>query len=291
MNNIDISIIIVNFKTKELTKNCISSLLKFHPSISLEVIVVDNNSGDGSVEYLQTAFPNIITISLHKNFGFGYGNNIGVQNANGKYILLLNSDTIVIKNIITPFIEFYNAYRNVNIGVLGSLMTSEDFNAVHSFGNFPSLLRSHIGKNINRNELIIINKIETNYYAEVNIVSGANMFMEKDVFDRFNGFDTNIFLYEEEMELQYRMNKMNLKSIVINEKGIVHLEGKSSSNYYKRKQSFLSLCYVMKKHLPYYTYCYYRVIRTIYAIIFFKNPRITLKEKIDYLKLTLKKNI
>jgi GT2 family glycosyltransferase len=287
MDNPLVSVIIINYNTKTLTSACINSVLKYHRFLSFEIIVVDNGSTDGSVEYLYTSFPNIIIISTGKNLGFGSGNNIGVNRSKAKYILLLNSDTIVIKNIITPFIEFYSTHKNLNIGVLGYLLISENSDVLHSFGKFPYLLRSHLKSCVNMKLSYIISNIEKNYFSEVDIISGALMFMERSVFNSFQGFDPNIFLYEEELELQYRMKKDGFVSIIINEKGVIHLEGKSSSGYFKRKCSFLSLCYIMKKHLPYSLYVLFRMKWIIYALIFFKNPRISIKEKLAYLELVL----
>jgi GT2 family glycosyltransferase len=289
MNDISVSIIIVNFNTKEFTRNCINSIFKHLSNISFEIIVVDNGSSDGSVEYLQTLFTDIIIISTGENLGFGYGNNIGFCRSNGEYLLLLNSDTILIKDIITPLLNFYSVNKNLNIGVLGSLLISEDIEVLHSFGEFPYILRLRLDHYVHRNQSFVLEEIKNKYYSEVDIVSGALMFMERTVFERFNGFDTNIFLYEEEMELQFRMKKNNYISIIINEKGVVHFEGKSSSSYFKRKCSFLSLCYIMRKHLPYFLYCLFRIKWIIYSIIFFKNPKISLNEKINYLKLTILK--
>lgn len=289
MEKILVSIIIVNYNTKELTKNCISSVLRHLSSISIEIIVVDNGSNDSSVEFLKNLFPNIVIISNRNNLGFGHANNIGIENSSGKYILLLNPDTLLIKDIITPFIKFYNTHKHLKIGVLGSLLISKDSDILHSFGNFPFNLKLYFKNYISKREDFILNKIEKNYYSEVDIVVGANMFMERTVFNKFQGFDTNIFLYEEELELQYRMKKSSFISIVLNEKSIIHIEGQSSSSYFKRKCMFLSLCYINKKHLPYFLYLFFRIKCFFYAIIFFKNPKITLKEKVNYLKLTIYK--
>lgn len=284
-----VSFIIINFNTKNLTCACVSSIIKHHNSTNYEIIIVDNGSTDGSIEYLRDSFPNILIISTGKNLGFGFGNNIGVNNSKGEYIILLNSDTIVIKDIVTPFLEFYSTHQQMKLGALGHLLLSESYHIVHSFGKFPFFLRLQLDSYVKMKESYVMSTIEKNYFSEVDIISGALMFMKKSVFNSFQGFDTDIFLYEEELELQYRMRKNGFISIIINEGGVIHLEGKSSSSYFKRKSSFLSLCYIMKKHLPFYQYAIFRFKWIIYAIIFFKNPKIDLREKIDYLRLTFSK--
>ncbi|MEI6576788.1 MAG: glycosyltransferase family 2 protein [Bacteroidota bacterium] len=288
-DDIWVSIIIVNFSTKELTARCIQSIIDCSVKFSYEIIVVDNNSSDNSVEFLRKYFSNITIISMAENLGFGSGNNFGVKVAKGRFILLLNSDTIFIADILSSFIAFHLNSNVSNIGVLGSLMISEEFDIVHSFGNFPAILRYGKKFDKQRKESSIIREIESNYYSRVDIVSGANMFMERELFISLNGFDSNIFLYEEELDLQYRMNLNNLYSFIINERGIIHLEGKSSSNYFKRKHSFISLAYVVRKHMPFIIYMIHRIQWAIYAMIFFKNIKIGFNEKLKYLKLVLSK--
>lgn len=278
------SIIIVNYKTKELTKNCVHSIFNHFTHALFEIIIVDNNSEDDSVEYLKNLFPEITIIVNERNVGFGTANNIGVSAAIGEYVLLINSDTIVINNILAKFIAFYNTHIDLNLGVIGSLLLSANGDIVHSFGNFLTVLKPTFG---NRKKGTVLAEIEEKNYTKVDIVVGANMFMKKTVFDSFNGFDENIFLYEEEMELQYRMQKAGYASFVICDRGIVHLEGKSSSNWFKRKCSFISLCYLVKKHVPYYLYFIWRLKGIFYALVFFKNPTTSFSEKLKYLKLSI----
>lgn len=278
------SVIIVNYKTKEFTRDCVNSVLTHFTPLLYEIIIVDNNSEDGSVAYLQQLFPAIELIANKNNGGFGYANNIGASRASGQYVFLLNSDTIIRKNILPSFIEFYNGKTNLKPGSIGSLLVAEDGSIIHSFGNFPSVLKLPEGSKKNKPSL---KAIEENYYAPVDIVVGADMFIEKKVFDEVGGFDENIFLYEEELELQYRLKMAGYSSFVINEKCIIHLEGKSSESWFKRKCSFISLCYLLKKHLPYYVYLGWRLKRIAYALVFFKNPKTSLAEKLNYLKLSI----
>ena len=279
------SVIIVNYKTKELTADCIKSLAACCEPSLYEVIIVDNDSGDGSAAYLKSLFPDILVIESEKNIGFGSASNLAVKKANGEYILLLNSDTVVKKNILSSFVEFYTAHKHLKPGVLGSLLIAEDGSIIHSYGNFPFPIK--VLTNTGKNKTDTLKQIEENYYAPTKIVVGADMFMEKVVFDEFNGFDENIFLYEEELELQYRMYKKGYTAFIINEKAIVHLEGQSSASWFKRKNSFISLSYINKKHLPYWLYIISRLRMILFALIFFKNPKTTWREKEDYLKLAI----
>jgi GT2 family glycosyltransferase len=284
MDQFLVSIIIVNYNTKELTKNCIDSLIKHILTTPIEIIVVDNHSNDDSVNYLRQEFSNINIITNNQNQGFGYANNVGVQKANGKYVLLLNSDTILLNDIIKSFVNVFEKNKHLKIGVLGSLLLSDKLEIIHSFGGFPYLLKKCLRRSVHDKSCQVT---EDAFVPAVDVVVGADMFMEKATYLRFNGFDQNIFLYEEEMELQYRMRREGFSSLIIKDKGIIHLKGMSSSQYFQRKCSLISSCYIMKKHLPRSLYILYRIICVVYAVIFFKNPRISLQEKLSYLKVAL----
>ncbi len=285
MNKELTSIIIVNYNTRELTCDCICSIQQHCIPGSYEIIVVDNHSSDESVDFLKSSFSSITVIANEKNVGFGSANNIGAAAARGKYLFLLNSDTILREELLSKFIRFYKDHQHLKPGVIGTLLLSNEGTVVHSFGNYSYFLRS--GHTAKKAEDEVLNQVAQQYYAPVQIVVGADMFVEKAVFDSFAGFDPHIFLYEEELELQYRMQLKGYSSIVINEKSIVHLEGQSSGNYFKRKCSLLSLNYILKKHHPYWLYLFCRMRMIFYAVAFFKNPKTSWKEKINYLQLSV----
>lgn len=107
MNNIDLSIIIVNYNVKEFLQNLLTSVQKSSPQITKEIIVVDNASDDGSVEIIQEKFPDVKLIANKENIGFGNANNIGLKLASGKFILLINPDAIVQEDTFQKLIEFF----------------------------------------------------------------------------------------------------------------------------------------------------------------------------------------
>ena len=106
----DVSVIIVHYKTLSLTIDCIHSLIEKSKNISYEVIVVDNASNDGSAEELQKKFPHIRVIINSENLGFGRANNIGIKAAQGDFLFLLNSDTVILDNILSRFLEIYYSF-------------------------------------------------------------------------------------------------------------------------------------------------------------------------------------
>lgn len=279
------SVIIVNYNTKELTANCIRSLFNCFEPGTYEIVIVDNASADGSAVYLKSLFPSIAIVENKKNLGFGTANNMGAAIAKGDFLLLLNSDTVVKYNILEKFVAFYESHRHLKPGVVGSLLLAEDGSIAHSYGSFPYPFTLLAGKE--KDKQVTLKEAEQNYFAPTKIVVGAGMFIEKALFDSLNGFDENIFLYEEELELQWRLQKIGCTQFVINERGIVHLEGKSSENWFKRRCSFVSLCYVYKKHMPYWLYLFSRARMVVYAAAFFKNTKTSWKEKMDYLKLSI----
>lgn len=279
------SVIIVNYNTKELTAACVQSLQAHFDPAAYEVIIVDNDSGDGSAAFLKNELTGVTVIGNKKNAGFGAANNLAAKTARGEYILFLNSDTLVKANVLKKFVDFYGSHAHLKPGVVGSPLMDTAGNVIHSFGNFPFPLRLLAGACKSKTETL--KDAEQNYFAPTKIVVGADMFIKKSVFDEVGGFDENIFLYEEELELQYRLQQKGYTQFVINEKAIVHLEGQSSGNWFKRKNSFASICYVNKKHLPRWLYVFSRLRQVIYALIFFKNRKTTWKEKTSYLKLAV----
>ena len=120
----DVSIIIVNYNTQELTLQCLRSVYEKTAGISFEVIVVDNASSDDSVKQVRIEFPQVILIESPENLGFGRANNLGFENSTGDYIFLLNSDTLLINNAIEILWRFLN--QNFDIAIVGGQLFEED---------------------------------------------------------------------------------------------------------------------------------------------------------------------
>lgn len=123
-NEMDISIIIVNYNTKELTKNCIDSIYEKTKDIEFEVILVDNDSNDGSKELFERD-KKIEFVEAGKNLGFGKANNLGLTRATGKYIFFLNSDTILVNNAVKIFFDFCEGHKDLKTGGIGCLLRGQ----------------------------------------------------------------------------------------------------------------------------------------------------------------------
>lgn len=108
----DVSVIIVNYNTLDLTRNCLKSIYEQTKDINFEVIVSDNGSVDGSIEMIRQDFPQVVLIENNANLGFGAANNRGLKIARGKYILYLNSDTLLQNNVVKIFYDYWETYEN-----------------------------------------------------------------------------------------------------------------------------------------------------------------------------------
>ncbi len=228
---VEVSIIIVNYNTKDLILQCIESIQKETKDIIYEIIIVDNNSKDGSCDSIKNKFSEVLLIESIENLGFGKANNLGVQHAKGEYVFLLNSDTILINNAIKIL---YNYMISIpEVGLCGANLYDAHQNPTTSFYQMmPSILsdldllsggrygRARFGKNINFN---YINKpIYLKGYS-----SGADMMMKKKLFVELGGFDSEFFMYYEDTQLNWKIRRAGYKIASVPYAKIMHLEGSS----------------------------------------------------------------
>lgn len=235
----DVSIIIVNYNTKELLKDCIRSIKEKTLGVEYEIIVVDNDSSDGSIEMLRREFPDVITISSGANLGFGKANNLGMSKASGKYFLLLNSDTILLNNALKKFYEEAENLTNkkYNIGVLGAILLDKDGDSCHSYGSFisPSYeIKEVIAKYLRfLKDKKLTNPTKIKGLQDVDYITGADMFIPASVYKETGGFDPDFFMYCEEVDWQKRMQLSGYRRIIIEGPEIIHLEGGSDKEQKK----------------------------------------------------------
>jgi len=228
----DVSIIIINYNTKDLIINCLKSIYEKTHNIGFEIIVVDNNSSDGSQEAIKKNFVDVILIENNENIGFGRANNIGYEAANGKYIFLLNSDTYLLNNAIKSFYDTFEQLPN-DVSCLGSLLLNEDRKFVRSFGNFiilKRLIKSSFLTLMNKKKSYLDSQMLSSLKLpfEVEVVIGADLFIRRNVIEKLGFFDPRFFMYHEENDLQRRFYNSGYKQFIIDGPKIVHLEGKSS---------------------------------------------------------------
>jgi GT2 family glycosyltransferase len=226
-NKLKLSVIIVNYNTKTLLRQCLKSVISHQSSvISYELIVVDNSSTDGSVAMVEKEFPSVKLIKNKENLGFAKANNQAIRFAQGRNILLLNSDTVVYKGALDSMVEFLDNHPEV--GVVGPKLLNEDKTAQPSAGRFPSLpvvivmlFKEHFGGS--RFVRASYDKIR-----EVDWVMGAAMMVKKEILKKTGLLDENIFMYMEEVEWCYRIKKAGFKVYFYPQAKITHLGGASS---------------------------------------------------------------
>lgn len=275
----DVSVIIVSYNTCEITVQCIRSVIELTRGVSYEIIVVDNNSGDHSAQYIEITFPMVRVIRNESNKGFGQANNIGIAHSSGKYILLLNSDTWLLNNAASIFFNYMEDADHRAVACCGGALYKPDGSPQVSFGNFPSLLESfsEIGFYILYKSYFqrYISSGVINYNGkikEVDYVSGADMFIRRSVLDETGPFDQGFFLYYEETELSLRFKRAGFSSMLLPEAKIVHLEGASLSegqdfNYMKLERFAKSRALFFQKRygslqvkLMKFFYCLHQIV-------------------------------
>ena len=272
----DVSVIIVSYNTKKLITECLNSIIKHSKIVKYEILVIDNASSDNSIDSIKQNFSQVRVFENSTNIGFGRACNIGIQNSYGKYVLFLNSDTIILNDVLNYFYIFMESYNLKNdIGALGSILLDNNLCPIHSYDKFPDFFQ-HIKKFfLPRNEEIKQYHSKGFNFFEVEYITGANLFIKKDTILELNGFDSDFFMYYEETDLQKRMSKKKLRRIIIEEPKIIHLQGKSFNNKniinQKRLMQYNSMFLYFKKNTNLIQYLLIRI-----SYLFFKFPLILL---------------
>lgn len=284
----DVSIIIVNYNTKQLLADCLATVFEKTKDVMFEVIVVDNASTDGSEDYIKERYPNVKWINSGNNIGFGRANNLGAKYAIGKYMFLLNSDTLLLNNAVRLFFDYAESHQQERIGALGSWLLDKNEMPNNSYGFFPCA-KNEICYLLGKYEL----PTEKDTTAEKNVdyIIGADLFIEKCLFDEMDGFDKNIFMYYEETDLQYRMAQYGMLRKVIPGPRIIHLEGGSFENNGLSLKRFMmaqtSYNYYLRKNFHGQDYYFNRVILCLIRLTIFVTTNWTISEKFKAYKLVL----
>ena len=252
MKKTKLSIIIVSYNTKQTTKNCLESILKSlkKSSLQYEIVIVDNHSSDGSLETLKeysSNYSNIQIIENKENLGFGKANNQGVELAKSDYILFLNSDTLVLDDGIENLDNFY-IQNEKTINFLGGKLLNKDMSLQPSCGPFYTLAVSFAALFL-RGDYWGVTRYSPDEIKEVDWISGACILTKKQYFSDIGGFDENIFMYMDEIDLLYRAKKKGYKVFFYPEARFIHLASASSGGRtYPILQVFTGLIYFYEKH-------------------------------------------
>ncbi len=237
-----LSIVIVNYNVEHFLEQCLLSVRQALKGIEAEVFVVDNNSVDGSVVMVRNKFPEVILIENKENRGFSRANNQAIHQSKGEYVLLLNPDTVVEESTFSKVIEFMD--QTPDAGGLGVMM-------VDGKGNFlPESKRglptpeisfykmfglSAIFPRSRRFGKYHLSYLDKHKIHQVDVLSGAFMFLRREVLDKTGLLDETFFMYGEDIDLSYRILKAGYKNYYFPETRIIHYKGestkKSSANY------------------------------------------------------------
>lgn len=253
---IDLSIVIVNYNTKDHLINCLKSVFRHTHGLKFEVIVVDNASSDDSVAAVKAyaARKPIRVLPLDKNIGFGPANNRGAAAAKGDWLLFLNSDTLFNDNVLPRTLA--KARSIPHLGALTCKLKNPDGTVQPTGGFFPNLFNLAAWM-LFIDDLPYIDRLvkpvhpKTHWYRRSwspDWITGAFFLTPKEVFNRVGEFDENIFMYVEDTEICYRLKKAGLKVVYLSHPSIIHLGGQSSSSGFGLVKEAEYLTYYFKKH-------------------------------------------
>ena len=205
--------------------DCLASVREKTEGVVYEIIIVDNASTSGSLSLIEKKHPDVKICYSDKNLGFGRANNLGAKTATGKYLFLLNPDTLLVNNAVAIFYNFMEAHPEA--GICGGNMYKRDMTPTSSYYDVDFLTLEY--KIIfNRKRHVGFN--HTDNPKEVNVIVGADLFIRRSLFEDIGGFDVDFFLYFEEVELCDRARKLGHKVVSVPNAKVIHLQGGSAEN-------------------------------------------------------------
>ncbi len=249
-----LSVIILNYNVRWFLQLCLESVVKATANLDAEIIVVDNNSPDDSCEMVRALFPNVKLIANKENSGFPKGNNIGVAEAKGEYVCILNPDTVVAEDTFEKVLAFADAQQN--LGIVGCKLIDgtgkflpeskrgipKPFTAFGKVTGLYKILPSVFGKYY----ALHLNESQT---GEVEILVGAFMVMKRETYLSVGGFDEDCFMYSDDIDLSYMILKSGKKNFYFADTAVIHFKGESTIRdglYMKRFREAMNFFY--KKH-------------------------------------------
>lgn len=254
------SVIIINYKTKEMTSKAIESVLSALREEKTEVVLIDNSSNDGSREYFEEKYNknNFKLIFNNENLGFAKAVNQGIKNSQGEYLILLNSDVIA-KNNFVDLIKYLE--KNKNVGLVGPRMVYGDGRLQYSFGRFPSLINEFsrlfwLYKIMPWGTVTWKNKFSKNIFeniSKVDWVTGGCMAISREVIEKIGKLDENYYFGVEDMDICCQIKKAGLDVVYNPKVEVIHYHGFSSGgkrSVFKLNYEQEGINYFMKKNFP-----------------------------------------
>ena len=281
MKNKDLSIIIVSFNTKNLLKSCIESIIENTGKVSYEIIVIDNASKDGSNDLVKDYAKKyqIKLIENIVNIGFGSANNQGIKESTGKYILFLNSDTLIKNHTIEKMYSWMEIHPKV--GVASCALLNNDGSLQGTGGYFPSLIRVFSWMTIQ--DIPFVDSLIKPFHPmksksfrkgdafykeekELDWVTGAFLLTRKKIMDKVGYFDEDYFMYTEEVDYCYRVKKEGWKIFYVPSISVIHLGGASGISGENVINEYRGVKLFYQKHYPSWQYPLLRLFLKIGAL-------------------------
>lgn len=242
-----LSVVILNYNVRYFLELCIKSVQAAIIDIDAEIIVVDNNSIDDSCYIIKTLFPDVILIENKENFGFSKGNNIGVSQAKGEYLCILNPDTVVAEDTFTKLLNF--SENKDSLGIVGcKLINGSGVFLPESKRNVP-YVKAAVKKLFGNSKTYYANHLSENEIGKVAILVGAFMVIKRLVYNKIGGFDEDYFMYGEDIDLSYKVLKAGYENYYFGTTSVIHFKGESTlrdKNYASRFYGAMQIFY--KKH-------------------------------------------
>lgn len=248
-----VSIIILTYNSANYIKKLLESIVRFNKNSDYEIIVVDNNSIDKTVQVIskiQDPRSKIQIIRNKENTGFSRGINIGVREARGEHLLFINPDTEWESGSVEDFVSVFE--QDVKVGVVGGKILAKNGVAEKSAGKFlktSEVLLTALGLD----ETFGV-RFSPNKRCEVDFISGGFMAVRKNLFEKLNGFDENLFMYVEDMEFCFRVKKTGLKVLFNPGVSAIHESHGSSNRSFAIENIYKGLLYFHKKHGSVFSY-------------------------------------
>lgn len=241
-----VSIILINYRQAKMTLDCIRTIREQVHSVGYEIVVVDNASGDGSLDLLSLE-KGIVLLPMPENVGFGTANNRAAEQARGEYLFLLNNDTLLEND---PFPSLMRKLDEDGVGAVGGYLRNAKGTYTLSGGSLYSAakyLGAVFSDIFHPADPVLLHPERE---QEVGYVIGADLFIRRSLFEEIGGFDERIFLYFEDVELCQRLHDRGYRMVLIPEPRIIHLDGGTSGGRIRKVYNKASLVYCLSKKYP-----------------------------------------
>jgi len=263
----ELSIIIVNWNTRELLAQCLTSIYAHPLNCEFEIWVVDNASSDRSAQMVRERFSSVRLIENRENVGFARANNQAIRESMGRYVLLLNSDTQVCGNGLTLLVEFMESHPR--IGITGAKLLNPDGSFQSSYANFPTLISelmnaAGLSRWVRGLHNPSCEPADSTQPHSVDWVSGACLIVRRKAIEEVGLLDEEYFMYGEEMDWCYRMNQHGWRVSLMPEVQVIHLVGQSSKLIGHEK-----LVWLARSHLRFMIKYRGMVLGQAFALVWF----------------------